>query len=115
MTAEVFVDTNILLYSVDEDPASLLKRERAGRWGWSVQVAAEFYVNATSRKRPFRMSSSDALALLESWFAYPLLELTPGLVRAAIDVHRRHQVSYGTPQFSPRPGKWAVGQFTARI
>lgn len=29
MTAEVFVDTNVLLYSIDEDPASRQKRHRA--------------------------------------------------------------------------------------
>lgn len=100
MTAEVFVDTNILLYSIDCDPASYSKREQAQqllltrRWAWSVQVAAEFYVNATSSKRPFRLASADALALLESWFAYPLVETTPTLVRAAIDIHQRHQLSY---------------------
>jgi predicted nucleic acid-binding protein len=100
MTAGVFVDTNVLLYSIDEDPASLQKRQRAQqillteRWGWSVQVAAEFYVNATSPKRPFRLASADAAALLEAWFAYPILELTSDLVRAAIDVHQRFQLSY---------------------
>ena len=29
MNAEVFVDTNVLLYTIDEDPASASKRERA--------------------------------------------------------------------------------------
>ena len=48
MNADVFIDTNILLYTIDEDPASAAKRQRAQqlllseRWGWSVQVAAEF-------------------------------------------------------------------------
>jgi predicted nucleic acid-binding protein len=48
MTAAVFVDTNILLYSIDDDPANVAKRNRAQQilrtesWGWSVQVAAEF-------------------------------------------------------------------------
>jgi predicted nucleic acid-binding protein len=100
MTAEVFVDTNVLLYSIDEDPASRQKRQRAQeillseRWGWSIQVAAEFFVNATSPKRPFRLTGADATALIETWFAYPILELTPNLVRAAIDIHQRFQVSY---------------------
>jgi predicted nucleic acid-binding protein len=29
MTAKFFVDTNILLYSIDDDPASAAKRTRA--------------------------------------------------------------------------------------
>jgi len=100
MTAEVFVDTNVLLYSIDEDPASPQKRQRAQqillteRWGWSVQVAGEFFVNATSPKRPFRLASADAAALLETWFAYPTMQLTPDLVRTAIDIHQRFQLSY---------------------
>jgi hypothetical protein len=55
MTAEVFVDTNVLLYTIDEDPTSASKRQRAQQlllsenWAWSVQVAAEFFVNATRR------------------------------------------------------------------
>jgi len=100
MTAEVFIDTNILLYSIDDDPASLQKRQRAQQilltepWGWSVQVAAEFFVNATSPKRPFRLASVDATTLLETWFAYPILDLTPDLVRAAIGLHQRFQLNY---------------------
>jgi predicted nucleic acid-binding protein len=64
------------------------------RWGWSVQVAAEFFANATSTKRPFRLSATDATKLLETWFAFPTLDLTPALVRAAIDIHQRFQLSY---------------------
>jgi len=100
MTVDLFVDTNVLLYSIDEDPESLAKRQRAQEilltenWGWSVQVANEFFVNATSPKRPFRLATPDALALLETWFTYPTLDLTPALVRAAVEVHERHQVSY---------------------
>lgn len=29
MNAEVFIDTNVLLYAIDEDPASNHKRERS--------------------------------------------------------------------------------------
>src|SRR5579871_1209493 len=99
MNAEVFVDTNVLLYTIDEDPASASKWQRAqqlllsGRWGWSVQVAAEFFVNATSTKRPFRLAATDAAALVEIWFAFPTLELTPALFRAAVDFHRRFQLN----------------------
>jgi predicted nucleic acid-binding protein len=100
MTATVFVDTNVLLYSIDEDPSAAGKREKARQilltenWGWSVQVAAEFFVNATSAKRPFKLSTNDANALLETWFAYPTLELTPSVVRSAVALHRTYQLSY---------------------
>jgi predicted nucleic acid-binding protein len=100
MNAEVFVDTNVLLYTIDEDPASAQKRQRAQqlllseRWGWSIQVAAEFFVNATSPKRPFRLASADAAALVDTWLALPTLPLTADLVRAAIDYHGRFQLSY---------------------
>jgi predicted nucleic acid-binding protein len=73
MNADVFVDTNLLLYAIDDDPAAASKRQRARqvllteRWGWSVQVAAEFFVNATSPKRPFRLAAADAAALVEAW------------------------------------------------
>jgi len=100
MTAEVFVDTNILLYTIDEDPASATKRERAQqlllteRWGWSVQVAAEFFVNATSPKRSFRLTAAAAAALIDAWLAFPALDITPALFRAAVEIHERFQLSY---------------------
>jgi predicted nucleic acid-binding protein len=100
MTATVFVDTNVLLYSIDEDPESAPKRQRSQQilmnepWGWSVQVAAEFFVNATSPKRPFRLTSANAALLLENWFTYPIVQLTPDLVLTAIGIHQRFQVSY---------------------
>jgi predicted nucleic acid-binding protein len=100
MNAEVFIDTNVLLYTIDEDPASSLKRDRSRqllltqRWGWSVQVAAEFFVNATSPKRPFRLSSADAGAFVETWLAYPTQSLTPDLVRAAIQLQQQFQLNY---------------------
>ena len=100
MNAEVFVDTNVLLYTIDDDPVAAPKRQRAQqlllaeRWGWSVQVAAEFFVNATSAKRPFRLAADAATALVEAWFAFPTLELTPALFRAAVDIQQRFPLSY---------------------
>src|SRR5437762_13733977 len=108
MSAEVFVDTNVFLYSVDDEPTSAAKREIAQqlllseRWGWSVQVAAEFFVNATSPKRPFRLSAAEAEALVEAWFAFPTLHVTPALFRAAIDVQKRYQLSYWDPAILAR-------------
>ena len=63
-------------------------------WGWSIQVAAEFFVNAISPKRPFRLDSADAAAMVEIWLIYPTLPLTADLVRAAMRLHRRFQIGY---------------------
>ncbi len=57
-------------------------------------VAAEFFVNATSPKRPFRLAAADAAALVEAWFAFPTLELTPALFRATVDLQQQFQLSY---------------------
>ena len=100
MNADVFVDTNVLLYTIDEDPASAAKRLRANelilseRWAWSMQVAAEFFVNATSGKRPFRLAAVDAAALVEAWLSVPTHDVTPALYRAAVELHQRYGISY---------------------
>jgi predicted nucleic acid-binding protein len=100
MNADVLIDTNILLYTIDEELANSPKRQRAQqlllseKWGWSVQVAAEFFVNATSAKRPFKLNAMAAAALVEAWFAFPTLDVTPELFRAAFDLQQRFQLSY---------------------
>lgn len=100
MNAEIFVDTNIFLYSIDDSPAASQKREiareilRTKPWCWSVQVAAEFFVNATSPKRTFRLATELANALVETWLCFPTAEITINIVRNAISLHRRFQTSY---------------------
>jgi predicted nucleic acid-binding protein len=67
MNAEVFIDTNVFLYSLSDLPEEQAKAERARqlllneKWGWSVQVAGEFYNTATSTRRQFRLSHELAL------------------------------------------------------
>ncbi|CAN5489329.1 PIN domain-containing protein [soil metagenome] len=100
MVANVFLDTNIFLYSVDEAPDAASKRAVSQQllltehWAWSVQVAAEFFVNATSAKRTFRLNATDALALVDVWFAFPTIQLTPALFREGVLVSQRFQLSY---------------------
>ena len=100
MNADVFVDTNIFLYSIDDSPAAANKRDVARRilqtesWGWSVQVAAEFFVNATSPKRAFQLPVPLAASLVETWLSVPTADITPEVVRDAISLHQRYQTSY---------------------
>ena len=66
MNAEIFIDTKIFLNALSDLPEEQTKAERARQllldenWGWSVQVAGEFYSIATSAKRQFRLSHSSA-------------------------------------------------------
>ena len=100
MSAEFFIDTNVFLYSIDDsvecEPKRTVAREILENqpWGWSVQVAAEFFVNATSPKRAFRLNADLASALVENWFSFPTVEITPEIVRSAISLHQRYQTSY---------------------
>ena len=100
MSAEFFIDTNVFLYSIDDsvecEPKRRIAREILENqpWGWSVQVAAEFFVNATSPKRAFRLNADLASALVENWFSFPTVEITPEIVRSAISLHQRYQTSY---------------------
>lgn len=100
MTADVFVDTNVFLYAIADDADSASKRDRARalllteRWGWSVQIASEFFVNATSPRRPFRLAPADAATFVETWLAYPTAHVTADTVRKAISLHQRFSLSY---------------------
>jgi hypothetical protein len=88
------------LYTIDEEPSAATNRERAQQlilseqWGWSLQVAAEFFVNATSPKRLFRLTTADAAALVKTWLAFPTLDITPTLFFAAVEIQQRFQLSY---------------------
>ena len=95
-----FVDTNVLLYAVSDDPAEAGKRERAREvlsepdLAVSVQVLQEFYVQATRRARAKRLSSDSALRFLEPILLYQIQAMTPELFLDAVEISHRFQLSY---------------------
>lgn len=99
MIVECFLDTNILLYAASRNPAQTAKKRIAAdllqekAFGLSAQVVQEFYVVAT-RKADFKMSSDQALAWLESLEAFPCLALDMTLVKNAVVLSARYQLSY---------------------
>ena len=99
MRAEVFCDSNILLYAASNAPEDAVKRAEARRVlalpgvGFSAQVLQEFYVNAT-RKQALRLSPEEAMEILSSLRGFPILPVTEELVFAAIEVKLRYQISY---------------------
>jgi len=100
MNAEVFIDTNVFLCSHIDHPEEQPKAERARQllltdnWGWSVQVAGEFYNIATSPKRQFRLSHSSATEYVETWLSFPTASLNSSTVRNAFQLAHRFRISY---------------------
>lgn len=95
-----FVDTNVLLYAVSRDPEERGKAERANDvlratdLALSVQVLQEFYVQATRASRADPLSHEQGTRLVESFLRFPVLELSTGVMRAALAAHQRFGISY---------------------
>lgn len=100
MNAEVFIDTNVFLYALSDRREEQQKAEGARalllheNWGWSVQVAGEFYYIATSAKRQFRLPHSSAMEYVETWLKFPTASLHPSTVLSALQLGERYRVSY---------------------
>ncbi|MGJ3244247.1 MAG: PIN domain-containing protein [Opitutales bacterium] len=98
MTAEVFLDTNILLYACSSAPADKEKRTIAEGlildrdFALSAQVLQEFVANAL-RKPALGISENgiDATLELSTWAS--VLPITPELVISATILRRQFQIS----------------------
>ena len=95
-----FVDTNILLYAISQDPGERRKTARAneiidaGEIGLSVQVLQEFYVQATRASRADPITHAQAVGLIESWNRFPVQAVTIDVMRAALATNHRFGISY---------------------
>jgi predicted nucleic acid-binding protein len=95
-----FADTNILLYAISRDPEEQEKSRRANELlsardaALSVQVLQEFYVQATRVSRPDRLTHQQALGLVESFLRFPVAQVTPAVVLAAMATSERFRISY---------------------
>lgn len=95
-----FVDTNILLYSLDLAPAqpakAMIAREILLRDDLvlSVQVLQEFYVQATHARRPDPLSHSMASRFIEKWLRFRVQENTVVVLRSALAMKERYGISY---------------------
>ena len=100
MNAKAFIDTNVFLYALSDRPEEQQKAERARElllnenWGWSVQVAGEFYHIATSAKRQFRLPHTSAMEYVRTWLSFPTASFHPSTVLTALQLRERFQVSY---------------------
>lgn len=99
MTAEVFFDTNILVYAAIGTGKDEPKRKRALEliqsedFGTSAQVLQEFFVTVAKKaERP--LSAAQALEWIEQWMAFPCQAIDHQLVRIAIERSERYRISY---------------------
>jgi len=99
MSAEVFVDTNVVLYAVSGDPTEASKARRARHilanedFGLSAQVIQEFFVNAT-RKIAVPLTDEQALEFIEILAQAPVVPIDLDLVFDAVAYKTRLGLSY---------------------
>lgn len=95
-----FIDTNILLYSISQDPAESRKRDRAialladDAGALSVQVLQEFYVQATRTSRSDAISHELAAGLIEAWSRFAMQPMTYPILQAALRIRKLYGFSF---------------------
>lgn len=99
MTAQYFIDTNVLLYAgsgAHEDQAKkAIARQVLAQAdiGFSAQVMQEFYYAAV-RKERLNITHDEALKILEALNPFPVLPIDRELVLMAIELSVRYRLSY---------------------
>ena len=99
MKVECFLDTNVLVYATAGHSSEEDKRGRAldlietKDFGLSAQVLQEFHVTVT-RKIESPMSAEESLEWINQFQVFPCLAIDASLVKIAIEVSERFQISY---------------------
>jgi predicted nucleic acid-binding protein len=88
----VFLDTNVLLYSLDLHAGEGSKRAVAQGLltrrdaVLSVQVLQEFYVQATHARRPRPLTHAEAAGLMRTWRRFAIVENTAKVLDAGLAI-----------------------------
>jgi len=96
----VFLDTNILIYSISTIPEEARKRERAialldsDECVLSVQVLQEFYVQATRASRADPLPHEIAVEMIRTWLRFRVQENNLAVLEAALEIKAAHRFSY---------------------
>jgi predicted nucleic acid-binding protein len=96
---DAFIDTNVLLYAASSDPGEATKMQKARdllagvRFGISVQVLQEFYVNSVGKLAP-SIPESNLHTVLAMLRRRPITPLTAELFDTAVGLKHRYQISY---------------------
>lgn len=97
MHADLFLDTNVLLYAATKKEEEREKRNVARELlaldgvGLSVQVLAEFYVNAISK---LKLPEEQVLRVLDKLRSYPVLPVDEAVFWSALEIRKRYGISY---------------------
>ena len=99
MSAECFLDTNVLVYAVSSAKEDAPKRTKAldivqrSDFGLSAQVLQEFYVTVTRKiRRP--LAPERAVALMEEYSIFPTVSTDYALIVSAVEISLRYGISY---------------------
>lgn len=99
MTADSFIDTNILVYAVDPDYAIVEKHHTAlelierADIGLSTQVLQEFYTVVTRKLKP-SLSEEAAFTLIEEYLVLPVVFIDQMILIDGIQNSLKYQISY---------------------
>ena len=101
MTAKRFLDPNVLLYSISDDPRDATKRNIAIGLveqpdnALSVQVLQEFYVQATRASRANPLPHETAAAIVRTWIErFSVQDLTVSILDSALEIKAATRLSY---------------------
>lgn len=97
---EGFVDSNVLVYAVSQDEPEKQSRAREivargfteGCFAISTQVMLEVYVTIT-RKAKVGLPARQAFEYVRAFAEWPVIEMTPELVLAALGLAQKSQIS----------------------
>ena len=95
-----FLDTNILLYSISQNPAESLKRDRAlallddDLGALSIQVLQEFYVQSTRASRADALPHELAAGLIEAWTRFRIQDMTLSVLNIALRIRKTYGFSF---------------------
>jgi predicted nucleic acid-binding protein len=95
-----FLDTNILLYSISQNPAEALKRDRAialladDAGALSIQVLQEFYVEATRTSRADAIPHELAAGLIDAWSRFRIQDMTFPVLQTALRIRKIYGFSF---------------------
>jgi predicted nucleic acid-binding protein len=96
----VFIDTNILIYSISTATDETAKAAKAiallerDDCVLSVQVLQEFYVQATRASRPTPLPHKLAAGLIQTWLRFQIQDNTLAILLHSLELKTAHGFSY---------------------